>query len=540
MPDFRYHQNIEKRGDVDFNKRSRFSHTRRRIVLWVCASIGLWPLFWQWGLDDQTVYWAHPVSPPHQVIASNCQACHTSGFQSIGMFFRTPESIRGIEEGACRTCHAQETMDHHTGKLIANETHSCFECHREHRRDGHLLEVADTYCVSCHADLHYRQNGEHAPSRAFVQEIPTFDQHPEFALRRTTPDSSLERLVELQSQPPSERVSSHRALELAILFETSTSESPRYQWQDRSRIRFNHQFHLTEGGVPIPPDHPINHNRPQDEQVKKLELTCGSCHQIDDDGQYMKPILYEQNCKDCHPLSTVVKELHPQPDPHWSPLPQDDLHVSQNVLPEFEPLPHDKLPMIQGILRDRLTRYIQQHPEELKPGRPASLLENKERDQSVPPKQAADWVEHQLSQLKEPALLNQVQRAYPSIARLCQRCHILQESQPANSFGWSVLPPGIPTRWYPHSQFRHDRHQVKSLFDCTSCHYKIAPTPQGQNPRQDPHSIYYSSSAEDVLLPSVTDCQKCHGNSQDASPLGNARSDCVKCHSYHHTSTSIP
>jgi hypothetical protein len=66
--------------------------------------------------------------------------------------------------------------------------------------------------------------------------------------------------------------------------------------------------------------------------------------------------------------------------------------------------------------------------------------------------------------------------------------------------------------------FSHEAHQAVA---CIECHNRVA----------------FSQSAQDVLLPNIQSCQRCHnGESRPQGPVlsaGHAESGCFLCHEYH-------
>src|ERR1035438_7100471 len=72
------------------------------------------------------------------------------------------------------------------------------------------------------------------------------------------------------------------------------------------------------------------------------------------------------------------------------------------------------------------------------------------------------------------------------------------------------------TQWMKNAWFDHKAHQ---LVDCTECHTEARK----------------SQKTEDVLLPGIATCQKCHSGGQNA-----AVSQCYECHVYHDWSKAKP
>jgi Zn finger protein HypA/HybF involved in hydrogenase expression len=88
-----------------------------------------------------------------------------------------------------------------------------------------------------------------------------------------------------------------------------------------------------------------------------------------------------------------------------------------------------------------------------------------------------------------------------------------------------IAPARQPERFFPSAVFSHTTH---SAVRCEECH----------------QAALASTSGKDLLLPSITTCQRCHdGLSRPQGPAlanGHAESGCVLCHVYHQpTSQSL-
>ncbi len=515
MPDYRTHTQVSARGDVDFHKRP--DPLRKNRWKWVVAFgiLGLWPLVWQVaGNNDQTIYWSHTVSTSHQIVQHDCKKCHREWCQTFRMNFMDPTEIRVIEANTCQTCHWEDTRDHNA-LMISDEAKGCFHCHAEHRHKPDLNQVANVFCVDCHRDLRIEEQQGIAASESFVTGIHSFADHPEFALRRNPNDvkpagDKNHHQVHRWANPPPN---------------TETKSGTSWAWTDKANFRFNHEKHLLAAGVGIPDNHPDNLERLKEgKPIRPTKLlNCADCHQVDDKGEYFKPIHYETHCIQCHELSVDEK------------LSEVDERTTL-----VRALPHEAPEIIRGTLRDRLTTFIANHPERL-------TQQKKPQETPLPfkdPKAAgsifqnqADWVEAELGKLEKIVQGEKQEQGtkYPALKNACIKCHVIQSNNNAKGVNWDVLKPNIPDRWLPHSRFRHDRHD---MLECFACHHVRPPEdPELSDPRKDPGSIYFSKSAKDILMPSIATCRACHG-SRVETPLPwrvKARTDCIECHAYHHT-----
>ena len=242
---------------------------------------------------------------------------------------------------------------------------------------------------------------------------------------------------------------------------------------DPGTIAFNHAAHLKPGGI-------------LGVDGKLVSLACGACHQPAGDGAYMGPIRFESHCASCHSNALVFDAVRfaSRPAPHGQP-------------PE----------VLRGLLRERYTEYIDQHPEELGaairverplPGR--SGLRDVSREEWA-------WVNQQLEQADRTLFVG---------AGGCRYCHPVE----ATGKGWHIPPTRVPKRWLVSSKFSHFSHRLNpeardGAENCTACHATAGA----------------SSRTVDVLLPSVENCKTCH-NGRSLPHTG--RTDCVECHTYHH------
>jgi hypothetical protein len=321
-------------------------------------------------------------------------------------------------------------------------------------------------------------------------------------------------------------------------------------WQDKARIRFNHQAHLKamfdkEGGR-------IKGERADDLKYQGGEkdgehiaypTSCTDCHQFDEDRRYMKPINFENHCKVCHPLTFDVDKFTATTNPGTG----ETQKIAVTV-------PHE----VPGVVRGYLSKVYSLDtlddqavkPEaegndplaELRRGFPGRDFEanfteeqaRKVRDQLSAEEQSLyplDFVKNEIARRKGQQVLFKENGA-------CALCHDINKYDAKDKDHpepWGIVPPEIPERWYPQSRFRHDSHRMLS---CVECHFdmKSGLDPDDGRPVRP---IYESASTGDVLMPGRMLCVKCHRTGpaeqvgQGDSHLLGARVDCVECHGYH-------
>lgn len=268
----------------------------------------------------------------------------------------------------------------------------------------------------------------------------------------------------------------HQIQSLAVWSESEA------KWRDKVTLRFPHDKHLVADGVLLLTSHPESKG---DRQSRKI-LTCADCHTEDSDGRYMQPIPYERHCQKCHPLSVSAK-------------------LDGGLL-------HETPRLVQGFVHDRLTQYAKAHPEEV-------LGLNNESPPRLPNKRVVsqptavdefEWVQQQLAgpttdEFETNPLDgrpdNDVMTWPQRIEFICSYCHPVSENRPKLPSGDFLTfkidrpdnpnQPLVPQRWFPHSQFRHDRYDVETLeqFQCKAC-----------------HAAKDSSTSADILMPSVETC----------------------------------
>ncbi len=518
MPDLRTHRAIAERFQIDFPQRGNRLHRWRRLVTLLAAlpPLVLVAVFWMRG--DRTIYWSGPVSSSHQIHKNECGACHTRVAQPLVRLVTGSASAHSVENASCQVCHTgRSSFDHHD-LMVRDNVQYCVVCHREHS-GGSLSQVTHRLCATCHADL-VTTDG----SRTFAPHIDSFENHPEFAVRRTIgPDADDDGLT------PGEK---HNVYDLARLVDG--------QWQDKAALRFNHAVHLTRDGVLMPFEGPAGDASAADATATNAtatnadssdsesgdlssgesagarysRLTCASCHQPQSDGAYMEPIQYEQHCATCHPLQ-----------------------YSEMLSSGGRPLRHGvELDTVLVDAHARLQRFASEEyrrraadPDALAAELPR--LPDKQHETAPAGGDRQEWQQRFVEQY-EPRL----QR---TIVHGCSHCHFFdEENKEGDGRALRVIPPQLPSRWMLHSRFRHDKHLG---YACVVCHdpayldktNELLRT-EAAATRADEERLLVSESTRDILMPSIAVCQKCHTDTAGANRWGQAASDCVECHRYHH------
>jgi hypothetical protein len=383
----------------------------------------------------QSFYQAGPVTPAHAMFA--CADCHTTSFQTARRFLPWGASVRAVPNDACRKCH--DGPVHNDRQLDADKEKACASCHHEHRGRAALARVPDSDCTACHRDISKHTVG----GESLLKNVPDFPTgHPDYTQRHARPSSSI-------------------------------------------ALEFPHDKHLDPNGVLMP------------DKSRKV-LTCDSCHQPDAAGRFMRPVNYERNCKECHPLSVQLA----------GEMKDAALQKAADAFAK-DPAPHVEPRAVRAALRDRLLGLVRQYkpvPGEVKDAYP-DRLGPRPPSPALQPWQPSDRERAEAEQLVF------VLREMPHVDSLlfkrgggCAYCH--GEPTPGPD-GLPDYPPKPVAAAAPtDGRFAHESHRMLA---CTECH----PAP-GSHKLGDP-----------IQMPRVETCARCH------NPSVGARSDCVECHKYH-------
>ncbi|MEM7176275.1 MAG: cytochrome c3 family protein [Pseudomonadota bacterium] len=349
-----------------------------------------------------------PLSKAHAGIGGECAACHQRPFE------RTTN-------GACLSCHATTAQhfspqDHpHVGLADAR----CSSCHQEHEGGTSPVVAAASLCTDCHSALASIAPGTSLkPISGFIDDHPNFEPAIITAVTRG-PDGALHPTLLPRPFPKD-----------AIL-------------QEKSGLRFPHDKHLAPDGVVL--------------TSGKQRLTCKDCHQVEADGNLMRPINMERDCGGCHqmafaPAGTAIT------------------------------LPHADEAGIARIVRD----YFDERVAEGSVTLPAAPTNRRRRigggdrnlaGAALTPEWASEETERQLDAIFSKTL--------------CATCHVAEKAgQAATASGWLVHPALLQRHWMPRARFSHKSHQGQ---DCASC-----------------HAATQSQAASDVLMPQLAQCRECH------------------------------
>ncbi len=367
-------------------------------------------------------------------LEQNCGACHVAGNSGPhGMVHAALGAEPGILslkelvvaipaeptviDGDCLKCHTGRNFHQPDAPPI-----SCSFCHVEHH-GAMMAATTDANCIFCHGDA-----AKMAAARTADNPVPFIHHfagdHPQFRF-------ITERL------------------------------------RDPDTLKFNHLLHLTGATIPNLPG--------------GIKLDCAFCHQPDEEGAFMKPVNFENNCRVCHSL---------QFDPETPKL----------------TLPHGSAEFVSSFLRSLSKQYADLAARE-------GVVD------------ANDFVQEKLVGLRvqfgsgedlerrvffstatfgpeaEIGTLSGITRAvFPG----CAYCHEVKSS---GSGSPEITKPVIVEHWLAQAKFNHAKH---ANISCAQCHDAV-----------------HSRETADILLPAKETCAACH------SPRGGVADSCATCHTYH-------
>lgn len=419
-------------------------------IVLVLSLFLLLPLAWE---GAQSPWNTGDVSRGHAYIENDCQSCHS------GLF-------RPVQNQDCMTCHhdigrhAPQTMS-----MEALDDASCATCHLEHRgRQVDLADLGAGFCADCHSDL-----ASTLPATALRNASDFGDDHPPFRLALVT-------------DPAEEAVSVDVTPDLVEV----------------SGLEFSHLRHVGKAVS----------GRGDEKQY----LQCGACHQPDAGGLYMKPVVFEDHCEDCHQLDF-------------------DATAPKNAVSHGDP----------AVIRDRIRGFYANRvldgdvkdpaaPRRLRLRRPGKRLTADEAELS------RKWVDGKVAA---------AERRFYERPGTCDLCHTLAPGA-ASDGGMGIAPVQVQEVWVPGSIFSHGSH---APFACVKCH----PAAGVFDPEEDtslarpswslegaiPYELIprepttrVSTVSGDILIPDVAVCRDCHAGAM-ASGGEKVPSPCSMCHPFH-------
>ncbi|HKD38600.1 MAG TPA: hypothetical protein VKB78_17430, partial [Pirellulales bacterium] len=381
-------------------------------------------------------------------------------------------------------------LGHHLTTNI--DSLSCSTCHHEHLGRSHLLaHTTDSSCTMCH--------GRENVAALLVDQAKS-------VLPKGSPGWS--KVTSFDGDHPD--------------FRSLASADPR----KLKFTRFSHRLHMTPG-MGFDKDHKRVFNvgmlpttadkaryAPGQPDGDLVHLDCASCHQLqsgnsakpaaglpsavstsDSSGAYMRPVVFEQHCQACHPL-TINPSKESRPTATLAGAGETEATVPHR-------LPRDKL--AAAVRSHWEHRYLSEHPEAVKtllPKPDHPLAENKEADA---------WIRDRVT-----ASLNHLRAT-------CQKCHQYDEPQsdspaPDDKLADALLPPiahvAIPRPWLQFARFDHATHRSTTLdgrtIRCTDCHQGADGAEQALTASAPSSPVNGEADHRPPMLPHRDICLKCH------------------------------
>jgi hypothetical protein len=472
---------------LDYHRRGdalvRSKHLWTLIGSFVAIAYVAWLLFG--GTSAQEQLSPGPLAAAHATLNTRCAECHqdfvpldsdAAGSKLLLTSFRGRSDAHAAQHAdvgrvSCAKCHQREaTNPHHTNQFAA-DVESCAACHADHQgADANLVRPADRACTVCHADIaRHRSHSLFQPSiqdAAQFLKSPTEFKHPAF---RSLPKS------------------------------------------DHNNFKFNHQLHILPGQWPkdgkpegawklgqIPAELREQYRTSPAQTLESLvQLDCKSCHEAEQlggdtqSGSYMRPIVFEQHCRACHPLQ-VSQAVDGKPQ-SWNIRHGLKANELREVLLGIS---------ARGEGESSAPRLTPNAPVPIPGKTPGNNLAQQLGD----PGKVEAW---------EKSLLREQ----------CFKCHAQETPVSASSEPNEIVKPNLPERWLAHARFNHQAH--KAWANCRDCHAGAYATEAANKPPVDD---------DQVLIPNIDNCVQCHApRSTHATFRATARFDCAECHQYHNT-----
>jgi len=493
-----------------YHRRPRFLSRPMRWCLLLAALAALAvPVYGLLRPGGERVYSRGPLARVHAPWDDRCDTCH--GEQPINdntwfsVWTGKKDARHNWENLKCQGCHVAPA--HHASVVGSS---NCGGCHHDHQgRDASLVRFDDAACTRCHGNLaaHWTNADDSSKSgpnyTTAIRDFGTADGHPEFR-KLSEMDGKYQR-----------RLKFNHALHMTAGMDRAKAlgqgETPeKYLWK-RERIADGERgrYAYVKGK----------------EGLELVQLTCSSCHQLDAQdlkqprhvpsgdsppwpgmngmptnallpprasGRYFQPIVYENQCKACHPIN----DFDPS-DPK-----REALHRVQLGSPNQE----SPLETLDSFLHRYFTERVAAAKFQTDSAKWQPLDRLDARDAEV--KKLRDQV-HELVESARRELLS---------AKSCGKCHVIE--------GDRIVPPAIPTVWFEHANFNHVSHRA---VDCKTCHARsypdFQPGPVGGDWEKDPH----------VHIAGINSCRECHAPAAVAAgkPSGGVSARCTDCHRYH-------
>ena len=226
------------------------------------------------------------------------------------------DHVHSVSNEKCSACHMGTLHHQNQVPVHGDGPHelSCAKCHREHNR-GRRTGPRGRPPLHRLPQQSGNLAGHRPPSHKHVWSFEDPQGHPDFKIEELL--KRKDGNVTIAKGPDGRPI--HHAFRV-LGFIARPGEPAR--WQDKARIRFNHKAHLkamfdADGNrIKGERQDDIRHRGGEkDGEFIGYPTSCMDCHEFDVERRYMKPIVYEKHCKECHPLTFDVDKFAEQIDP---------------------------------------------------------------------------------------------------------------------------------------------------------------------------------------------------------------------------------
>jgi len=263
--------------------------------------------------------------------------------------------------------------------------------------------------------------------------------------------------------------SAHAAFRITIVEGSATKRVRQGEGpiMQRSALIFRHDKHLDPRGVRSP-------------GKGRVRLDCGACHHPDASKRGFEPISMARDCQDCHRLqfepAVTTREV-----PHGKPA--DAVTVVEEFYANLALNgTRDSFEKAFGVPGEGLLRRVGAPDDAQRQG----ALELARRK--------ADRVARDLFEV-----------------RVCKTCHAVRRVGAGTPPAWDIERVRTTQRWMPQAKFDHRAHASSRCAEC--------------------HDVRGSKSADEVAMPTIDTCRRCHGGSVPVARK--ITSNCLLCHGFH-------
>lgn len=499
---------LSKRFDLAYVKRRQWPWNWLRIssilvviiVGVIAASLSL--------RGDHRIHSPGDVASAHSMFGQDCAMCHKPDPQRNG--FWLPAS-----DEACLTCHNAVAHTDPHGHMFAGTkrgsadrigdvimSSNCAVCHNEHKGvDADITQIADQVCTQCHGDLDVYESA----GRTWLPEYP----HNELHENISAPDATNPYLHirDFENLHPQWRLLANNPVDTTpIRFEHHVHMNPNTPRMDQRVADFAEQRRAR--GDNLPP-------------VSNGTLTCVACHEPDESGRYMKPMVFEQHCQPCHNLGSKNGETVP----HGEGLGEFITRIAAaKALTPPKPKPAASRGPGAGPKRGPVKKAGPSRGPSRGPSKPVT-----NKPETITLEDVAAKVQREADTFQR------------MILPACARCHGVSDTPE------DIVGPQIPDRWLTHGEFDHSAHR---FVDCLECHRQAGADAKPERfITRDPDALQtkmkWTGRTREVMLPGIETCQRCHARSHrhlvetthknefDPHIIGGVRFDCMTCHVYH-------